>query len=583
MNVYAKAKWKSVPMDPELKAKGFSEGLLGIEELKDYKLLKLNKKKTSSVVDGKITVSDKNLKRTLDQTNKNPEQESTKKKKKRKKKSKPKTDKPNEKKPILCDDDEQDNSVELEGWKEFSIPQPVLKALKDLKYNEPTPIQRETLPAAINGHADVVGAAETGSGKTLAFGIPMVHGILNDRICDLQNDSVNADTDASLDEHDDAVSFTSEISEEDMENLDATSGCVRVVNDVEFDFDIDMEMPSSLIESKNKRKIKNGPLRALVLTPTRELAIQVRNHIQAICKYTDIKTVAIVGGMAPQKQIRLLDQAPEIVVATPGRFWDLIQEGHPHLSKVVAIRYLAIDETDRMIEKGHFEELQSFLELLNQDENKDKKRQTFVFSATLSLVHEMPKHLAQKKGKKNLTPEEKMQQVMEMIGVKSRPKIVDLTRKFGTAETLTESRIHCSTVEKDLYLYYFLQQHPGRTIVFCNSIDCVRRLVNLFGLLSTEPLGLHAQMHQKQRLKNLERFTNDVKGFLIATDVAARGLDIPDVEHVVHYQVPRTSEVSYFFEIFTLMEERLDGKNFLLDFPFDNCRHHLKKQKFLLP
>ena len=94
------------------------------------------------------------------------------------------------------------------------------------------------------------------------------------------------------------------------------------------------------------------------MTPTRELAVQVKNHIEAIAKYTDIKVVVIVGGMAVQKQIRLLDQAPEIVVATPGRLWDLIQEGHPHLSQVKEIRYLAIDETDRMVEKGHFEELQ---------------------------------------------------------------------------------------------------------------------------------------------------------------------------------------------------------------------------------
>ena len=81
-----------------------------------------------------------------------------------------------------------------------------------------------------------------------------------------------------------------------------------------------------------------------------------------------------------------------------------------------------------------------------------------------------------------------------------------------TAETLTESRIHCPTNEKDIYLYYFLQQHPGRTMVFCNSIDCVRRLVNLFELMWTEPLGLHAQMHQRQRLKNLERFSANDNG-----------------------------------------------------------------------
>ena len=128
---------------------------------------------------------------------------------------------------------------------------------------------------------------------------------------------------------------------------------------------------------------------------------------------------------------RLLDQAPEIVVATPGRLWDLIQEGHSHLSQVKDISYLAIDETDRMVEKGHFEELQNLLEMINEDENKKKRRQTFVFSATLSLIHELPKHLKDKKGAKQMTSEEKLKNLMEMIGVKPRPKIVDLSRKVG--------------------------------------------------------------------------------------------------------------------------------------------------------
>ena len=300
-----------------------------------------------------------------------------------------------------------------------------------------------------------------------------------------------------------------------MENPDQEHGCVRVVNDVEFDFEVAPVEEMDIDKEPNRKKQKppkTGKLRSLILTPTRELAVQIKNHIEAIAKYTDIKVVVIVGGMASQKQIRQLDQAPEIVVATPGRLWDLIQEGHPHLNKVRDINYLAIDETDRMMEKGHFEELQNLLELINEDETKKKKRQTFVFSATLSLVHELPKHLSQKKGAKQITSEEKLKQLMAMIGVKSRPKIVDLSRKIGTAETLTESRIHCATTEKDIYLYYFLQQHPGRTMVFCNSIDCVRRLVNLFELMWTEPLGLHAQMHQRQRLKNLERFAANNNG-----------------------------------------------------------------------
>lgn len=157
-----------------------------------------------------------------------------------------------------------------------------------------------------------------------------------------------------------------------------------------------------------------------------------------------------------------------------------------------------------MVEKGHFDELQKLLELINADETKKSQRQNFVFSATLTLVHQIPKHLMHKKAKL-MTQEEKLEkvylvfavnssynwqikhswkfQVISMIGVKAKPKIVDLTRKVGTAETLTESCIHCTIVEKDLFLYYFLKYHPGRTIIFCNSIDCVRRRVSILNHL----------------------------------------------------------------------------------------------------
>lgn len=550
MNVTAKAKWRSVPMDEQLRAKGFAEGLLGIEELTSYDLVKTKKKSVISVKEGKISKPNEK-KDTLKESQSEPE---GKKKKKTRQKRKPKDKKSKAKVENLQEPVEQqeveakEEIVELPGWEAYNIHKPILKALKELEFHEPTPIQKETLPAAINGHADILGAAETGSGKTLAFGIPIIHGILND--CERESkSSLNAENEENDEEEqleDNAAEEYSSEEEQDMEDEEATSGCVRVVNDVVFDFDVDIEQdPEDAVKAKKKtnRKVVQGKLRALILTPTRELAIQIRNHIQAVAKYTDqINVAAIVGGMSVQKQTRLLDLAPAIVVATPGRLWDLIQEGHPHLAQVKDIRYLAIDETDRMVEKGHFEELQNLLELINEDAARKKKRQTFVFSATLSLVHEMPKHLAQKKGVKKMTSEDKLKHVMEMIGVKPRPKIVDLTRKIGTAQALTESKIHCSNNEKDFYLYYFLQQHPGRTMVFCNSIDCVRRLVNLFGLLATEPLGLHAQMHQKQRLKNLERFSENPNGFLVATDVAARGLDIPDVQHVVHYQVPRTSE-----------------------------------------
>lgn len=199
-----------------------------------------------------------------------------------------------------------------------------------------------------------------------------------------------------------------------------------------------------------------------------------------------------------------------------------------------------------MVEKGHFEELKLLMERINRDQSKKSRRQNFIFSATLTLVHDIPdylrtKNVSRRRKFQSVSADEKLKQFIQGLGI-SQPKIIDITKQQGTAEKLTECRIVCDITEKDYYLFYFLQQHPGRTIVFCNSIDCVRRLGNLFGLLACHPLPLHANMVQKQRLKNLERFRDQADALLIATDVAARGLDIPKVDHVIHYQVPRTSE-----------------------------------------
>jgi ATP-dependent RNA helicase DDX24/MAK5 len=123
---------------------------------------------------------------------------------------------------------------------------------------------------------------------------------------------------------------------------------------------------------------------------------------------------------------------------------------------------------------------------------------------------------------------------------------VDITES-GTGkpgqEYLKETKIMCVKDEKDLYLYYFLLQHPGRTMVFCNSMDCLRRLTSVLRVLELNPLSLHGEMEQKKRLQALERFVADPRGLLLASDVAARGLDISGVEHVIHYQVPRTAEI----------------------------------------
>ncbi|XP_036333094.1 ATP-dependent RNA helicase DDX24 [Rhagoletis pomonella] len=420
---------------------------------------------------------------------------------------------------------------DLEGWNGLGVPQPVLRAISEKGFKSPTEIQVMTLPAAILGKKDILGAAETGSGKTLAFGIPILAGIM-----ELKSKNVRSGIRKAPKVKGQKSDINAKQVEEDRELTPPPE---------ELDFYPTLPTEDEASESDEDAK-ENGPLYAVVLTPTRELAVQVRDHLVAAAKYTGIKVAAIFGGLAVAKQERLLKQCPEIVVATPGRLWELYEQENPHLSKMEDISFLVIDETDRMVEKGHFEELRSLLKVLNANEEKKQTRQNFVFSATLTLVHDLPDHMQRRnvgKRKKFIkqTPGLKIQSLIEELGI-SQPKIVDITRSQQTAQTLTECRLICPIDQKDYYLYYFVQRHPGRTIVFCNSIDCVKRLATLFGLLECAPLPLHASMVQKQRLKNLERFRDNPNGLLIATDVAARGLDIPNVEHVIHYQVPRTSE-----------------------------------------
>ncbi|XP_060919469.1 ATP-dependent RNA helicase DDX24 isoform X1 [Labrus mixtus] len=454
-------------------------------------------------------------------------------------------------------------NVDMSAWKDLFVPSSVLNAMSSLGFGSPTPIQALTLPSAIRDRMDILGAAETGSGKTLAFGIPMIHAILewrngsekpldddieaSPKVESLYLPSVEESEEEEEEEEEEESeritkldhSDSGEHESEDDDGLgekdnDVKLRCVQEIENTDVDINPDAE------DEEQAAGGRSQPLLGLVLTPTRELAVQVKHHIDAVAKYTDITTAIVVGGMAQQKQRRMLKRRPEIIIATPGRLWDLIKERHPHLLNLRQLRCLVIDEADRMVERGHFAELESLLEMLNTV-HFNPMRQTFVFSATLTMAHSLPTRLLQKK-KKNIDKRSRLEILMEKVGIKSKPKIVDLTRKEATVETLIETTIHCQKEEKDFYLYYFLLQYPGRTMVFANSIDCIKRLNSLLVILDITPLPLHANMHQKQRLKNLERFAERESCILLTTDVAARGLDIPNVQHVIHYQVPRTSE-----------------------------------------
>lgn len=411
----------------------------------------------------------------------------------------------------------------MEEWKSMSIRTELLNTLKLKNFTKPTKIQSESIPPAIDDQRDILGAAETGSGKTLAFAIPILNGILNAR----SSDSILNGSDSEEEFESDSELSSKYESEPEILELDENGlGCVSVVN-----------LPSDDFMKTNKK------LWAVILVPTRELAMQVKNHIDDIAKNTGINIAAIVGGLSSEKQERLLRKGPEIVVATPGRLWELIQRNEPHLMQLNKVKYFVIDEADRMVETAHFPELHLMLEKINLKRNN--KRQNFVFSATLTMVHKAPYRVnikKKKKIKKNLSPEDKLNSLIQLIGMKN-PHVVNLTTANCVTSTVKEMQIFCSVKEKDGYLFYFLKRNPGRSLVFCNSISCVKRLASVLNILKLNPLPIHSNMIQKQRLKNLDKFRANDQGLLLATDVAARGLDIVGVNHVVHYDVPRTAEI----------------------------------------
>lgn len=385
-------------------------------------------------------------------------------------------------------------------------------------YAQPTEIQASTLPSASKHRMDVIVASQTGTGKTLCFAIPII------------------------------------------ERLSSPSGV----------------------------------LKALILTPTRELALQIEAHISKINLHS-LNLLTLVGGIAREKQLRLLKRKPDIIIATPGRLWEFINETkHPYLQDLPKIEVLVIDEADRMVEAGHFRELDKVLNSIyspgavvaedsvevkrgkvvdlnfgqeiqleaedfyaqagdlqdifvkeiatitappksKSSAKSNAKRQTFLLSAT--LTDSQPA----KPSKKPTTTS--LERLMGKIQFRGKPKIVDLTQGHKLPALLVERAVKCNADEKDSFLYYFLKERTEeKSIVFVNTIPVARKLVRLLKTLGFSAAHLDGKMRQGKRLKQLDRF-KAAYNVLVATDVAGRGLDLPQVQNVVHYHLPRNAEI----------------------------------------
>lgn len=280
---------------------------------------------------------------------------------------------------------------------------------------------------------------------------------------------------------------------------------------------------------------------ALIIVPTRELAIQIEKHFKQIMRAEEaVRAVTLVGGLSQEKQERLLSYSPQIIIGTPGRLAELFASNvqlQDQLGR--SLEYLVLDEADRLTESGHFKDLDTILDLFTNGLSPDtidarKKRKTFLFSATLG----QPIHGLKRRLKFNDPHPLTINAAGDATTGVSRASMANPT-------SLKHYRLACLEEDKLMYLAALLH-HAGassvafRALVFVNSIALVKDLALALTLMGFAAGSLHAQMVQKQRLKSLERFTGLPQAVLVTSDVAARGLDIPAVSLVVHFHVPRT-------------------------------------------
>lgn len=270
----------------------------------------------------------------------------------------------------------------------------------------------------------------------------------------------------------------------------------------------------------------------LIIVPTRELAVQIEKHLKLVARFAKIKIATVVGGLSQEKQNRQLKSNPDLIIATPGRLNELMEFDQLVRGLVSRVKFLILDEADRMVQVGHFKELDDILSRILKHSNE--ARQVLLFSAT--LVESRDKD----------SPFARLCKKLELD--KSAKNLAQLNFA-GKPVALQESFALCSSQEdKEAVLFGFLRELKaangkfGRVLLFANSIDTIRRISHLLALLEIPTISLHAQMQQRQRLNNLDRFKAAEECVLIASDVAARGIDIAGVDHVIHFHLPKSKE-----------------------------------------
>jgi len=320
-------------------------------------------------------------------------------------------------------------------FEELGLAPEIIRAVKEKKYESPTPIQAKAIPAILEGR-DVIGCAQTGTGKTAGFTLPILHRLRGGR------------------------------------------------------------SPS---------------LRVLVLVPTRELAAQVYESIRTYGRYLRLRTEVVFGGVGIRSQTEALRYGVDILVATPGRLLDHMRRAHV---KFMNLEVLVIDEADRMLDMGFIPDVRTILKSLPH------RRQTLLFSATM--------------------PEEIQKLANEIL---SQPKVIEIAGQGTPANGIRQTVYPVDTARKrDLLIHLIDKEKMDQVLVFTRTKHRADRLTEQLEQKGKRVAALHSNKSQGARTKALEGFRNGAIQVLVATNIAARGLDVKGISHVVNYEFPETPE-----------------------------------------
>jgi len=263
--------------------------------------------------------------------------------------------------------------------------------------------------------------------------------------------------------------------------------------------------------------IPKGGIQVLILAPTRELAIQISGEMNKFAKYTGIRNVTIYGGQSINVQFRDLEKGVEIVVATPGRLIDHLKRGSIELNDV---KYVVLDEADTMLDMGFIDDIKFILDLVPEE------RVTSLFSATI------PAEILRLAEKYMRSPQQILIDADDLSG-----------------EGIDQAFLVIRDREKTDFLFKFIKENKnGQTIVFCSTKDRTRRVAHELAKANFNVVSIQGDLSQFRRDKSMYLFKKGKADILVATDVAARGIDVPEVALVINYDVPN-QDLVYFHRI----------------------------------